>query len=56
MSIRPCHGTCSAARNHLDRLRATYKRTHGIRYFHGCYDLLRDKLWGVLLADLYQEQ
>jgi hypothetical protein len=36
---RPCHGTCWAARNHPDRLRATYKRTHGIRYFHGCYDM-----------------
>ena len=48
LSIRPCHGTCWAARNHPDRLRATYKRTHGIRYFHGCYDLANDKLWGVL--------
>jgi transposase len=48
LSIRPCHGTCWAARNHPDRLRATYKRTHGIRYLHGCYDLANDKLWGVL--------
>jgi transposase len=48
LSIRPCHGTCWASRNHPDRLRATYKRTHGIRYFHGCYDLANDKLWGVL--------
>jgi transposase len=48
LSIRPCHGTCWAARNHPNRLRATYKRTHGIRYFHGCYDLANDKLWGVL--------
>ncbi len=48
LSIRPCHGTCWAARNHPDRLRATYKRTHGIRYFHGCYDMSQDKLWGVL--------
>ncbi|WP_369794522.1 helix-turn-helix domain-containing protein [Kutzneria sp. 744] len=36
LSIRPCHGTCWAARCHPDRLRATYQRTHGIRYFHGC--------------------
>jgi transposase len=48
LSIRPCHGTCWAARKHPDRLRATYKRTHGIRYFHGCYDLSQDRLWGVL--------
>ena len=48
LSIRPCHGTCWATRKHPDRLRATYKRTHGIRYFHGCYDLSQDRLWGVL--------
>ena len=29
------------------RLRATYHRTHGIRYFHGCYSLADDQLWGV---------
>ena len=33
---------------HPDRLRATYRRTHGIRYFHGCYSLSEDRLWGVL--------
>jgi transposase len=48
LSIRPCHGTCWAAKKHPDRLRATYKRTHGIRYFHGCYSLSEDRLWGVL--------
>lgn len=48
LSIRPCHGTCWAARKHPDRLRATYHRRHGIRYFHGCYDLSQDRLWGVL--------
>jgi transposase len=48
LSIRPCHGTCWAARTHPDRLRATYKRTHGIRYFHGCYSLGDDRLWGIL--------
>jgi transposase len=48
LSIRPCHGTCWAARCHPDRLRATYHRTHGIRYFHGCYSLAEDRLWGVL--------
>jgi transposase len=48
LSIRPCHGTCWAARRHPDRLPATYHRAHGIRYFHGCYNLSEDKLWGVL--------
>jgi len=48
LSIRPCHGTCWAAKKHPDRLRATYKRTHGIRYFHGCYSLVEDRLWGDL--------
>ena len=47
LSIRPCHGTCWAARKHPDRLPATYHRTHGIRYFHGCYDLSQDRLWGI---------
>jgi hypothetical protein len=31
-----------------DRLPATYTRTHGIRYFHGCYSLGADQLWGVV--------
>jgi transposase len=48
LSIRPCHGTCWAARRHPDRLPATYHRTHGIRYLHGCYSLSEDRLWGVL--------
>ena len=48
LSIRPCHGTCWAREKHPDRLPATYHRYHGVRYFHGCYDLARDQLWGVL--------
>jgi transposase len=47
LSIRPCHGTCWAARKKPARLRATYHRTHGIRYFHGCYSLGDDQLWGI---------
>ena len=47
LSIRPCHGTCCAPRKHPVRLRATYHRTHGIRYFHGCYSLADHQLWGV---------
>ena len=48
LSIRPCHGACWAPQNKPSRLRATYHRTHGIRYFHGCYALGDDQLWGVL--------
>src|SRR3954449_6468302 len=47
LSVRPCHGTCWAPRKHPVRLRATYHRTHGVRYFHGCYSLGDDQLWGV---------
>jgi hypothetical protein len=44
LSIRPCHATCWAPRKHPVRLRATYRRTHGIRYFHGCYGIGDDQL------------
>jgi transposase len=47
LSIRPCHGSCWAPRKRPARLRATYHRTHGVRYFHGCYSLADDQLWGV---------
>jgi transposase len=47
LSIRPCHGTCWAARKRPVRLPATYHRMHGIRYFHGCYSLADDQLWGI---------
>jgi transposase len=47
LSIRPCHGSSWATQRHPDRLPATYRRTHGIRYFHGCYSLGDDQLWGV---------
>ena len=47
LSIRPCHGSTWAPESHPTRLPATYKRTHGIRYFHGCYSLGDDQLWGV---------
>jgi hypothetical protein len=50
LSIRPCHGTCWAARTHPDRLAATYHRTHGIRYFHGCYSCPRTG-YGVCCAN-----
>ncbi|WP_237048347.1 IS630 family transposase [Lentzea guizhouensis] len=48
LSIRPHHGLGWAPRTHPDRLPATYTRTHGIRYFHGCYSPVDDQLWGVM--------
>jgi hypothetical protein len=39
LSIRPCHGSTWAPESKPTRLPATYHRTHGIRYFHGCYSL-----------------
>jgi hypothetical protein len=47
LSIRPCHGTTWAPECKPARLPATFHRTHGIRYFHGCYSLGDDQLWGV---------
>src|SRR4051812_9945505 len=47
LSIRPCHGATWAPESRPTRLPATYHRTHGIRYFHGCYSLGDDQLWGV---------
>ncbi|MFV2179997.1 IS630 family transposase [Actinomadura sp. LOL_016] len=47
LSIRPCHGTAWTPRGRPDRLPGTYRRTHGVRYFHGCYSVDDDTLWGV---------
>ena len=47
LSIRPCHGSTWSPESKPTRLPATYTRTHGIRYFHGCYSLGDDQLWGV---------
>jgi transposase len=47
LSIRPTHGSSWAPRKKPARLRATYRRTQGIRYFHGCYALADDQLWGI---------
>jgi transposase len=48
LAIRPHHGGGWAPEKYPDRLPATYRRTHGIRYFHGCYCIAEDTLWGVL--------
>lgn len=47
LGVRPTHGQSWAPRKHPDRIPATYHRTHGIRYFHGCYSMGDDLLWGV---------
>ncbi|MBL7628984.1 IS630 family transposase [Frankia sp. CN6] len=48
LSIRPTHGVGWAPRTRPWRLPATYTRTHGVRYFHGCYSLGDDQLFGVV--------
>lgn len=50
ISIRPVHGSSWAPRGRPQRLPATYHRDHGVRYFHGCYSLGQDTLWGVVCA------
>ncbi|MBX4175995.1 IS630 family transposase [Streptomyces geysiriensis] len=47
LGIRPTAGSGWAERKHPDRVPATYHRTHGVRYFHGCYSIGDDTLWGV---------
>jgi hypothetical protein len=47
LGIRPTAGSGWAEQRRPDRLPATYHRTHGVRYFHGCYSVGDDRLWGV---------
>ena len=47
LGIRPTAGSSWASTGHPDRLPATYHRTHGVTYFHGCYSVGDDTLWGV---------
>ncbi|RSS44887.1 IS630 family transposase [Streptomyces sp. WAC05858] len=47
LGIRPTAGSGWATRKHPDRVPATYHRTHGVRYFHGCHSVGDDRLWGV---------
>jgi hypothetical protein len=46
LGIRPTGGSCWAEQTRPDRVLATYHRTHGVLYFHGCYSV-GDALWGV---------
>ncbi|MBB6476884.1 IS630 family transposase [Sphaerisporangium rubeum] len=47
LGIRPAHGSGWARKGRPDRLPATHHRTQGITYFHGCYSVGDDLLWGV---------
>ncbi|MFI6650485.1 IS630 family transposase [Streptomyces sp. NPDC050529] len=47
LGIRPTAGSCWAKKGKPDRLPATFHRTHGVTYFHGCYSVGDDTLWGV---------
>ncbi|WP_342364936.1 IS630 family transposase [Streptomyces sviceus] len=47
LGIRPTTGSCWAEQGWPERHPATYHRTHGVRYFHGCYSVGDDRLWGV---------
>ncbi|MFD4829155.1 IS630 family transposase [Streptomyces uncialis] len=44
LGIRPTGGSCWAEQGRPDRLPATYHRTHGVTYFHGCYSIGDDTL------------
>ncbi|WP_318552293.1 IS630 family transposase [Kitasatospora fiedleri] len=47
LGIRPTGGSCWATEGWPGRLPATYHRTHGVTYFHGCYSIGDATLWGV---------
>ncbi len=47
LGIRPTAGSCWAKQGKPNRLPATYRRTHGVTYFHGCYSVGDDRLWRV---------
>lgn len=47
LGIRPTTGVGWARVGHPERHPANYHRTHGVRYFHGCYSVGDDTLWDV---------
>lgn len=50
LNLLPRHGKHYARSGHVDRLRATYRRTGGVRHMFGAYDLERDRLMGQFAA------
>jgi transposase len=49
LNLLPRHGKHYARIGHVDRLRATYHRTGGVRHFMGVYDLEHDTLNGYFV-------
>lgn len=49
LNLQPRHGKHYARMGHVDRLRATYQRTGGVRHFMGVYDLEHDTLTGYFV-------
>lgn len=47
LGIRPTAGAGWAPAGRPEYHPATHHRTHGVRYFHGCYSVGDDRLWGV---------
>ena len=50
LNLQPRHGHCYARNGHTRRLRATYKRTLGVRHFLAVYDLETNRLYGQFTA------
>jgi transposase len=46
LNLLPRHGMHYARTGHVDRLRATYRRSGGVRHMYAAYDLERDTLVG----------
>jgi transposase len=46
LNVLPRHGRCHARAGRVKRLRATYKRTKGVRHFLAFYDMETDRLYG----------
>jgi transposase len=49
LNLLPRHGKHYARTKHVDRLRATYRRTGGVRHFMGLYDFDRNTMTGYFV-------
>lgn len=45
VEVRPCGGRSWSQRGHPHRVRATYRRRHGVRHYLSAYDLEDDRLF-----------
>src|SRR3954462_14262839 len=48
LTIQPVPGVGGAPRGRPARLPANYHKLAGVRYFHGCYSVGEDRLWGAV--------